>query len=142
MTELPENFGNFKALKSLDLYANRWVACSPSITPTFHVNRLEKLPVSFAQLKHLKWLDLKDNPLCPALKQAAGDCITPNDCALCAKKVVALLQSMESQLQRERQRRMEEEMRGKREQERREEAEREKVGKFLNNHPCYCYKSR
>ena len=107
-------------------------------------NRLEKLPVSFAQLKHLKWLDLKDNPLCPALKQAAGDCITPNDCALCAKKVlqlfsgvfvrnnncrkvVALLQSMESQLQRERQRRMEEEMRGKKEQERREEAEREKV---------------
>jgi len=111
LTELPENFGSFKALKSLDLYANR----------------LEKLPVSFAQLKHLKWLDLKDNPLCPALKQAAGDCITPNDCALCAKKVVALLQSMESQLQRERQRRMEEEMRGKKEQERREEAEREKV---------------
>ena len=25
LTELPENFGNFKALKSLDLYANRWV---------------------------------------------------------------------------------------------------------------------
>ena len=99
--------------------------------------RLEKLPVSFAQLKHLKWLDLKDNPLCPALKQAAGDCITPNDCALCAKKVVALLQSMESQLQRERQRRFEEEERGKREQERREEAEREKVGKgtFYKNHP-------
>ena len=95
--------------------------------------RLEKLPVSFAQLKHLKWLDLKDNPLCPALKQAAGDCITPNDCALCAKKVVALLQSMESQLQRERQRRMEEEMRGKREQERREEAEREKVGNEEND---------
>ena len=87
-------------------------------------------------MKHLKWLDLKDNPLCPALKQAAGDCITPNDCALCAKKVVALLQSMESQLQRERQRRMEEEMRGKREQERREEAEREKVrsrGNSLQN---------
>ena len=37
--------------------------------------------------------------------------------------MVALLQSMESQLQRERQRRMEEEMRGKKEQERREEAE-------------------
>ena len=56
---------------------------------TYHSpNRLEKLPVSFAQLKHLKWLDLKDNPLCPALKQAAGDCITPNDCALCAKKVL------------------------------------------------------
>merc|ERR1712179_683257 len=82
-----ENFGGFKSLKSLDLYANQLV----------------KLPVSFAQLKNLKWLDLKDNPLCPAVKQAAGDCITPNDCAMCAKKVVALLQSMESQLQRVRQ---------------------------------------
>ena len=71
LAELPENFGQFRNLKSLDLYANK----------------LEKLPVSFAQLRSLKWLDLKDNPLCPALKQAAGDCITPNDCALCAKKV-------------------------------------------------------
>lgn len=111
LLELPENFGGFKALKSLDLYANR----------------LERLPVSFAQLKNLKWLDLKDNPLCPGLKQAAGDCITPNDCALCAKKVVALLQSMESQLQRERQRRMEEEMKTQREVDRKEEAERERV---------------
>ena len=48
-----------------------------------------------------------------------------------------MLQSMESQLQRERQRRFEEEERGKREQERREEAEREKVGNgtFYKNHP-------
>jgi len=111
LVELPENFGSFKALKSLDLYANQLV----------------KLPVSFAQLKNLKWLDLKDNPLCPAVKQAAGDCITPNDCALCAKKVVALLQSMESQLQRERQRRMAEEMAQQKEIERREEMERERV---------------
>ena len=27
LTELPENFGSFKALKSLDLYANRWRLC-------------------------------------------------------------------------------------------------------------------
>ena len=94
LTELPENFGQLRSLKSLDLYANK----------------IEKLPVTFAQLKSLKWLDLKDNPLCPALRQAAGDCITPNDCAMCAKRVVSLLQSYESQLQRERQRKMEEEM--------------------------------
>jgi len=111
LTELPENFGQFRQLKSLDLYANR----------------IEKLPVSFAQLKMLKWLDLKDNPLVPALKQAAGDCITPNDCALCAKKVVALLQSYESQLQRERQRVLEEEMKAQKAQEKREEAERERI---------------
>merc|ERR1719187_1323742 len=111
LVELPENFGQLKSLKSLDLYANQ----------------LERLPVSFAQLKNLKWLDLKDNPLCPAVKQAAGDCITPNDCAMCAKKVVALLQSMESQLQRERQRRMAEEMAQQKEIERKEEMERERV---------------
>jgi len=111
LTDLPENFGQLRALKSLDLYANR----------------IEKLPVSFSQLRNLKWLDLKDNPLCPALKQAAGDCITPNDCAMCAKKVVALLQSYESQLQRERQRKLEEEMKAQRELERKEEAERERI---------------
>ena len=65
--------------------------------------------------------------MCPAVKQAAGDCITPNDCAMCAKKVVALLQSMESQLQRERQRRMAEEMAQQKEIERKEEIERERV---------------
>lgn len=111
LVELPENFGQLKSLRSLDLYANQLV----------------KLPVSFSQLKNLKWLDLKDNPLCPAVKQAAGDCITPNDCALCAKKVVALLQSMESQLQRERQRLMEEENKRLREKERLEEMERERL---------------
>ena len=53
--------------------------------------------------------------------------------------MVALLQSMESQLQRERQRRMEEEMRGKKEQERREEAEREKVMGFdINQDGDFC----
>lgn len=111
LSELPENFGQFRQLKSLDLYANR----------------IEKLPVSFAQLRSLKWLDLKDNPLCPALKQAAGDCITPNDCALCAKKVVALLQSYESQLQRESQRKLEEQMKAERAREKREEVERERI---------------
>merc|ERR1719219_1128200 len=111
LVELPDNFGQFRNLKSLDLYANK----------------LTRLPVSFAQLKSLKWLDLKDNNLVPALQQAAGPCITPNDCAMCAKKVVALLQSMESQLQRERQRRMAEEMAQQKEIERKEEMERERV---------------
>jgi len=111
LTELPENFGSFKNLRNLDLYANK----------------IEKLPVSFAQLRSLKWLDLKDNPLCPALQQAAGKCITPGDCALAAKKVVALLQSYESQLQRERQRRLQEEAAAQAEAELREERERERV---------------
>ena len=70
---------------------------------------------------------MQDNPLCPALQQAAGKCITPGDCALAAKKVVALLQSYESQLQRERQRRLQEEAAAQAEAELREERERERV---------------
>jgi Leucine-rich repeat (LRR) protein len=71
LRELPEFFGHLRLLRHLDLYSNQ----------------LQRLPVSFAQLKNLKWLDLKHNPLVPALQQAAGPCITPSDCAMCAKKV-------------------------------------------------------
>lgn len=111
LTQLPDNFGQLRSLKWLDLYANK----------------LTRLPVSFAQLKNLKWLDLKDNLLVPAIQQAAGPCITPNDCATCAKKVVALLQSMESQLQREMQRKMAIEQEASQERAKMEELEREKV---------------
>ncbi|XP_040568229.1 uncharacterized protein [Lepeophtheirus salmonis] len=83
IVELPEYFGNLKSLRHLDLYSNQ----------------LERLPVSFAQLKNLKWLDLKNNPLVPALRQAAGPCITNSECTTCAKKVVSLLQSLQSQLE-------------------------------------------
>jgi len=111
LSQLPDNFGQLRSLKWLDLYANK----------------LTRLPVSFAQLKSLKWLDLKDNLLVPAIQQAAGPCITPNDCAMCAKKVVALLQSMESQLIREKQRKMAIEQEALEERGRMEEIERERV---------------
>lgn len=71
LEELPEYFGHLKNLKHLDLYSNK----------------ISKLPLSFSQLKNLQWLDLTKNPLAPALQQAAGPCITPSDCKLCAKKV-------------------------------------------------------
>jgi hypothetical protein len=63
----------------------------------------------------------------PALQQAAGPCITAPDCAMCAKKVVALLQSMQSQLERERQKHVMEEQRVQMELQKKEEAEREKL---------------
>merc|ERR1712080_756670 len=111
MGELPEFFGQLKNLRHLDLYSNQ----------------LERLPVSFSQLKNLKWLDLKHNPLVPALQQAAGPCITPADCTLCSKKVVALLQSMQSQMERERQRLAIEERKAEEYRRLLEEQEKEKL---------------
>lgn len=108
---LPEYFGQLRNLRHLDLYSNR----------------LERLPVSFAQMKNLKWLDLKNNPLVPALAQAAGPCITASDCAMCAKKVVALLQSMQSQLERERQKVVLEEQRAEASRKALEDQERDKI---------------
>ena len=94
LVELPDNFGSLKCLKSLDL----------------STNQLVKLPFGFAQLEYLKWLDLKENPLCSTVKQVAGDCIKSNDFFMCAVKVVALMQSMASRLQKERQKPLTEEL--------------------------------
>jgi hypothetical protein len=109
--ELPENFGQLTKLKSLDLYSNQ----------------ISKLPVSFAQLKSLKFLDLKENPLVPELAKAAGPCITRNDCELAAKKVVARLQSIESQLFQEKKQRLEQEAKMRMKREKKEEMERERL---------------
>jgi len=111
IVELPENFGQLTKLKTLDLYGNR----------------ISKLPVSFAQLKSLKWLDLKENPLVPELEKATGPCLTKTDCELAAKKVVARLQSIESQLFQEKKKRLEMEEKARRYKARKEEAERERL---------------
>jgi len=109
--ELPENFGQLVKLRSLDLYCND----------------IERLPVSFAQLKSLKWLDLKENPLVPELAKAAGPCITKTDCEQAAKRVVARLQSIESQLFQEKMKRLEAEERLRKQREKAEEIERERL---------------
>ena len=111
LQDLPEYFGNLRSLKQLDLYSNE----------------LEHLPVTFGQLKNLKFLDLKNNPLSAAIQKAAGPCITSSDCQQCAKKVVALYQSMQSQLERERQKRAIEEEKVKAAVRAAEEAERERI---------------
>lgn len=111
ISELPENFGQLVKLRTLDLYSNE----------------IEKLPLSFAQLKSLKWLDLKENPLVPELAKAAGPCITKIDCEQAAKRVVARLQSIESQLIQEEKKRMEKEDMIRMQREKIEEVERERV---------------
>ena len=49
------------------------------------------LPVSFARLTNLKWLDLKENPLEPYLKKVVGDCLDDKQCKTCAKRVCVVL---------------------------------------------------
>ena len=51
----------------------------------------------------MKWLDLKNNPLEEGLAKSAGPCITPSDCAQCAKSVVILMQNIQSKQERDRQ---------------------------------------
>lgn len=108
LSDLPEYFGQLTNLRHLDLYSNQ----------------LTKLPPSFSQLKSLKWLDLKNNPLHENLAKAAGPCITPSDCATCAKQVVALMKNIQSTQERERQKQLMHER--KLEEERKLLAERER----------------
>jgi len=111
IVDLPENFGHLVKLKNLDLYANK----------------ISRLPLGFAQLRSLKWLDLKENPLVPELANAAGPCVTKTECELAAKKVVARLQSIESQLFQEKKKRVEAEEKARKAAERKEERERERL---------------
>ncbi|GIY11575.1 leucine-rich repeat-containing protein 59 [Caerostris darwini] len=90
LTELPTNFGNLSNLQYLDLYGNQ----------------ITNLPVSFGKLKNLRWLDLKNNPLEPKLKNVAGDCLNEKECQECAKRVVAYMQSIDSELEREKQKKL------------------------------------
>ncbi|XP_026523185.1 leucine-rich repeat-containing protein 59 [Notechis scutatus] len=113
LQNLPSDFGRLINLQHLDLLNNR----------------LATLPVSFAQLKNLKWLDLKDNPLDPTLAKVAGDCLDEKQCKLAAVRVLQHMRVLQSELDRERQQKLqkEQELEKKREAERqaREAQERE-----------------
>ncbi|XP_069056175.1 leucine-rich repeat-containing protein 59 isoform X2 [Pleurodeles waltl] len=105
LLQLPSDFGRLINLQHLDLLNNR----------------LSVLPVSFSQLKSLKWLDLKDNPLDPALAKIAGDCLDEKQCKQCATAVLQHMRAIQSEQDRERQRRLlvERELEKKREAEQR-----------------------
>uniref|UniRef100_A0A8C8VE03 Leucine-rich repeat-containing protein 59 n=1 Tax=Pelusios castaneus TaxID=367368 RepID=A0A8C8VE03_9SAUR len=105
LQQLPSDFGRLVNLQHLDLLNNRLVV----------------LPVSFAQLKNLKWLDLKDNPLDPILAKVAGDCLDEKQCKQAAIRVLQHMKAIQSEQDRERQRRLqaEREMEKKREAEQR-----------------------
>lgn len=105
LLQLPSDFGRLINLQHLDLLNNR----------------LSVLPVSFSQLKSLKWLDLKDNPLDPTLAKIAGDCLDEKQCKQCAIAVLQYMRAIQSEQDRERQRRLlaERELEKKREAEQR-----------------------
>lgn len=85
LKELPDNFGDLTRLKHLDLYRNQ----------------LQHLPLSFSKLKSLKWLDLKDNPLYPAIKEAAGQCLDSKQCQKCAKDIVQFYATLADKVEQE-----------------------------------------
>ncbi|XP_060700193.1 leucine-rich repeat-containing protein 59 [Hemiscyllium ocellatum] len=90
LQELPSDFGRLINLQHLDLYNNK----------------LTNLPVSFAQLKNLKWLDLKGNPLDPLLEKVAGDCLDEKQCKQSAANVLRYMKTIQSEQDREKQRRL------------------------------------
>lgn len=87
LKELPDQFGDLVKLKHLDLYKNE----------------LQHLPLSFHKLKSLRWLDLKDNPLVPAIKEAAGQCLDSKQCLKCAKDIVQFYGMLQEKIDQERQ---------------------------------------
>jgi hypothetical protein len=50
-----------------------------------------------------KWLDLKNNPLNPQLKQVAGDCLDEKDCKKCAQSVIKYMKQLSSDEERKKQ---------------------------------------
>lgn len=90
LTEIPENFGELRQLKYLDLYSNQ----------------ISRLPLSLGALKNLKWLDLKENPLTSAVASIAGPCSNASECQACAKNIVSYLANVKVSVDEEKQRRL------------------------------------
>lgn len=59
-------------------------------------------------MKNLKWLDLKENPLTPAVASVAGQCSNNAECLACARNIVAYLSSVRESVEQEKQRRLNE----------------------------------
>uniref|UniRef100_A0A8B9NR99 Leucine-rich repeat protein SHOC-2 n=1 Tax=Apteryx owenii TaxID=8824 RepID=A0A8B9NR99_APTOW len=137
LQQLPLDFGRLVNLQHLDLLNNRLVTLPVSfaqlkVKPILEIiSFLLKLPCSVCALfqppfyrsflQNLKWLDLKDNPLDPVLAKVAGDCLDEKQCKQAAVKVLQHMRAIQSEQDRERQRKLqaEREMEKKREAEQR-----------------------
>lgn len=74
-----------KQLKHLDLYSNQ----------------ISHLPLSFCELKNLRWLDLKNNPLVPAVAKIVGPCLDAQQCQQSARATVQFMAEMKQQVEDE-----------------------------------------
>lgn len=75
---------------------------------TFNLNhQISRLPLSMGDLKNLKWLDLKDNPLTPAVASVAGPCSNTTECQQCARSIVSYLTYISRTIEDEKKRRTE-----------------------------------
>jgi hypothetical protein len=90
-------------------------------------NKLVHLPLSFGSLKKLRYLDLKGNPLVPALQNVVGSCLTNKECTDASKKTVAFMADLDVQLKEEK--RKEEEKKRSREAAEAEKAKKEEAAK-------------
>ncbi|XP_049668055.1 leucine-rich repeat-containing protein 59 isoform X2 [Accipiter gentilis] len=141
LQQLPLDFGRLVNLQHLDLLNNRLVTLPVSFAQlklALHHSSVEilshlsktsllKLSACLPYLFHLcgnqnlKWLDLKDNPLDPVLAKVAGDCLDEKQCKQAAVKVLQHMKAIQSEQDRQRQRKLqaEREMEKKREAEQR-----------------------
>ncbi|XP_074778366.1 leucine-rich repeat-containing protein 59 isoform X1 [Athene noctua] len=139
LQQLPLDFGRLVNLQHLDLLNNRLVTLPVSFAQlklALHrssveiISHLLKTPLTTVLLQpplyrsflqNLKWLDLKDNPLDPVLAKVAGDCLDEKQCKQAAVKVLQHMKAIQSEQDRQRQRKLqaEREMEKKREAEQR-----------------------
>lgn len=70
------------------------------------VLQISRLPLSLSELKNLRWLDLKENPLTPAVASIAGPCSNLSECQACARNVVNYLSQVKITVEEEKSRRI------------------------------------
>lgn len=69
--------------------------------------------MTFGRLSKLRYLDLKGNPLQPALLKVVGPCLTTKDCLDAAKKIVPFMSDLEVEFRAEQMKKEEEEQKQK-----------------------------
>lgn len=69
--------------------------------------------MTFGKMNKLRYLDLKGNPLQPALLKVVGPCLTTKDCLDAAKRIVPFMSDLEVEFRAEQKKKEEEEQRRK-----------------------------